>query len=146
MKYTTKTEYGLNCLLYMARHGGPQPITIKEIAAAEKYSPTYVEKILQSLRASKIVAAQHGNQGGYVLARQPGEITLKEVIESLEGETFDVFCEPQTRDQIVCTHYGACGVKPVWKKAKHLLDGFFSSVTLEMILNNKFEPEPEPSR
>ncbi len=141
MKYTTKTEYGLNCLIYMARHGGLQPITIKEIAAAEKYSPTYIEKILQNLRAAKIVSAQHGNHGGYVLAKKPEEITLKEVIEALEGGTFDVFCEPETRDQIVCTHYCACGVKPVWQKAKSLLDGYFASVTLEMILNNKFEPE-----
>lgn len=141
MKYTTKTEYGLNCLVYMARHGGLQPITIKEIAAAEKYSPTYIEKILQSLRAAKIVAAQHGNHGGYVLAKRPDEITLKEVIEALEGGTFDIFCEPETRDQIVCTHYCACGVKPVWKKAKSLLDDYFASVTLEMILVGKFEPE-----
>lgn len=142
MKYTTKTEYGMNCLVYMARHGGLQPITIKEIAAAEKYSPTYIEKILQNLRAAKIVAAQHGNHGGYILAKRPDEITFKEVIEALEGHTFDVFCEPQTRDQIVCTHYCGCGVKPVWQKAKNLLDNYFASVTLEMILNNNFEIEP----
>lgn len=141
MKYTTKTEYGLNCLIYMARHGGLQPITIKEIAAAEKYSPTYIEKILQNLRAARIVAAQHGNHGGYVLAKAPEAITLKEVIEALEGGTFDVFCEPETRDQIVCTHYCACGVKPVWQKAKSLLDAYFASVTLDMIMNGKFETE-----
>jgi Rrf2 family protein len=135
MKYTTKTEYGLNCLVYMARHGGIQPITIKEIAAAEKYSPTYIEKILQSLRTAKIVSASHGNHGGYVLARRPNEITLKEVIDALEGSTFDVYCEPETRDQIVCTHYCACGVKPVWQKAKTLLDQYFVSVTLETLMN-----------
>lgn len=146
MKYTTKTEYGLNCLVYMARHGGLQPITIKEISAAEKYSPTYIEKILQNLRSAKIVGAQHGNHGGYVLAKRPEEITLKEVIVALEGGTFDVFCEPETRDQIVCTHYCACGVKPVWQKAKVLLDNYFESITLEMILNNDFEPKLEPAR
>ncbi|MBP9733966.1 MAG: Rrf2 family transcriptional regulator [Candidatus Omnitrophica bacterium] len=142
MKYTTKTEYGLNCLIYMAKHGGLEPITIKEIAAAEKYSLTYIEKILQSLRAAGIVAAQHGNHGGYVLAKDTQNITLKSVIDALEGSTFDIFCEPEARDQIVCTHYCACGVKPVWQKAKSLLDDYFGSVTLEMILNNKYEPEP----
>lgn len=146
MKYTTKTEYGLNCLIYMARHGGLQPITIKEIAAAEKYSPTYIEKILQNLRQAKIVAAQHGNQGGYVLAKRPEAITLKDVIVALEGGTFDVFCEPETRGQIVCTHYCACGVKPVWQKAKSLLDQYFDSITLEMILNNDFEPRLQTAR
>ena len=144
MKYTTKTEYGLNCLVYMVRHGGLQPITIKEIATAEKYSPTYIEKILQNLRLAGIVASQHGNQGGYVLTRRPEDITLKDVIEALEGGTFDVFCEPETRDQIVCTHYCACGVKPIWQGAKNLLDRYFASITLKMIFENKLDPASVP--
>lgn len=142
MKYTTKTEYGLIGLLYMAKHGGIQPITIKELAGAENYSRPYVEKIFQNLREANIVRAQHGNQGGYVLARAPEKITMKEIIEALEGQTFEVYCEPEAREQIVCTHYCACGVKPVWQKAKKLLDEYFGSVTLAKMLEAKTEPLP----
>ena len=142
MKYTTKTEYGLICLLYMAKHGGIQPITIKELAGAERYSRSYIEKIFQNLRDAKIVLAQHGNQGGYTLARPPEKITLKNVIEALEGQTFDVYCQPESREQIVCTHFCACGVKPVWRKAKKLLDDYFASVTLTQMMELKTEPLP----
>jgi len=135
MKYTTKTEYGLQCLLYMAKHGDIQPITIKEVASVEKYSQPYIEKIFQSLRAANIVVAQHGNQGGYALARSPEQISLKEVIEALEGQTFEVYCEPHTREHIVCTHYCACEVTGVWMKAKELLDGYFGNVTLSQLVN-----------
>ena len=54
MRFTTKTEYGLVCLTYMARHsnGEMHPITIKELVGAEDFSAAYIEKILQSLRAA----------------------------------------------------------------------------------------------
>ena len=93
MRYTTKTEYGLMCLIYMASNSELHPITIKEIVSDEHYSQTFTEKILQKLRAGKIVSSHQGSQGGYVLARPAAEITLREVIDALEGQTFEVFCE-----------------------------------------------------
>lgn len=147
MRFTTKTEYGLVCLIYMAKHAEWKidPVTIKEIVNAEQLSETYTEKILQTLRAAKIVTAQHGNQGGYVLAKQPSEITLREIINALEGQTFDVFCEPDNRKDITCTHFSACGVKPVWQKTRELLDNFFESITLEMLIKNEF-PATSPKQ
>lgn len=139
MKYTTKTEYGLVCMIYMAKHPEETRFTIKELARQENYPLAYMEKILQALRQAKLVVAHHGNQGGYALARQPSEITLKEVVEALEGGTFDVFCAPQVREDIVCTHFCLCGVKPVWRKTKQLLDKFYHSVTLEMLMKNEIE-------
>ena len=139
MKYTTKTEYGLVCMLYMAKHPEKTRFTIKELAKQENYPLPYIEKILQALRQAKLVVAQHGNQGGYSLAKKASEITLKEIVDALEGSTFDVFCAPTVREDIVCTHFCLCGVKPVWRKTKELLDQFYDSVTLEMLMKNEIE-------
>ncbi len=133
MRFTTKTEYGLICLVYMARNSSADLITIKEIVKKERFSATYIEKILQKLRSAKIVISHQGKQGGYALARKPSEITLKQIIEALEGQTFDLFCEPDVREEIVCTHFSLCGLKPIWEKTKNVLDDFFGSITLEMI-------------
>lgn len=133
MRFTTKTEYGLICLIYMARNSSADMVTIKEIVKKEGFSPTYIEKILQKLRAKNIVISHQGKQGGYALARKPSEITLKEIIQALEGHTFDIFCEPNIREEIVCTHFSLCGLKPIWEKTKNILDDFFGSITLEMI-------------
>ena len=139
MRFTTKTEYGLVCMIYMAKHAknGGRPITIKEIAEKEHYPVAYIEKILQALRQANLVISHHGNQGGYSLAKKPSEITLKQVVDVLEGGTFQVFCEPDTREEIVCTHFCMCGVKPIWRKTKMLLDKFYDSITLETLTNNE---------
>ena len=133
MRFTTKTEYGLVCLVYMARHPEEHVFTIKDIVKNESFSITYMEKILQKLRAANILKSHPGKHGGYTLARGASEITLKVVIEALEGSTFDVFCEPEVRENIVCTHFSLCGIRPVWAKTKEVLDNFFGSLTLEMI-------------
>ncbi len=133
MRFTTKTEYGLVCLIYLAKSYPNQLVAIKDIVKEEGFSTTYLEKILQRLRASNIVVSYQGNQGGYALARPPREITLKEIVESLEGGTFDVFCEPSTRDEIVCTHFTMCRLTPIWAKTKSLLDDYYGSVTLDQI-------------
>ena len=139
MKFTTRTEYGLLCMVHLAKHAEKGPLCIKDIAATENYPVPYLEKILQALRHAGLVTAHHGNRGGYTLARKPSEITLKEVIDALEGGTFDIFCAPDTREDIVCTHFCLCGVKPVWRKTKQLLDQFYGSVTLEMMTKDEIE-------
>lgn len=147
MRFTTKTEYGLVCLIYMARRAdlSLDPVSIKELASAEQYSPAYTEKILQHLRISGIVSSQQGNHGGYVLSRPPAEINLREIIEALEGHTFDVFCEPEIRKDITCTHFSLCGVKPIWHKTKDILDQFYGSLTLDMLAKNQFNFEITPT-
>ena len=139
MKFTTRTEYGLICMIYLAKHPEIQWITIKEMAAKENYPLPYVEKILQGLRQANLVLSHHGNQGGYSLAKKPSEITVKQVIDALEGGTFEVFCAPEIREDIVCTHFCLCGVKPIWRKTKELLDHFYGSLTLEMLTKNEIE-------
>src|SRR5262245_20081982 len=131
MRFTTRTEYALIGLVYMANKYGRQEIfTLKEISQKERYPLPYLEKIFQALRTAKIVEARHGKQGGYVLARRPSDISLKEIIEALEGATFDVFCDSGEREKIVCTHLCLCGMKPVWKATRSVLDKLYGSITL----------------
>jgi Rrf2 family protein len=139
MRLTKKTEYALVCLVYMARQIPFSVITVRNLVSNEHYSVTFTEKILQKLRRASVVVAHHGKEGGYSLDRHPSEIRLREIIEALEGETFEVFCEPRIREKIICTHLEMCGVRPVWRKTKELLDGFFDSVTLEMMAKGEYE-------
>jgi len=139
MKYTTKTEYGVICMIQMAQNETTDWITIREFAAKENYPVAYLEKILQALRQAHLVVSHQGNHGGYVLARKPSEITLKQIIEAIEGSTFEAFCEPQVREDIVCNHICMCGAKPIWRKTKELLDHFYDSLTLEMLAKPQAE-------
>ena len=139
MRFTTKTEYGLLCMIYLAKHVEADRVSIKELVARENYPLAYIEKILQSLKKANLVVSQQGSQGGYRLARKPSEITLRHVIDAIEGGTFEVFCQPEVREDIVCTHFCLCGVKPIWRKTKQILDNFYDSITLEMLTKNEIE-------
>lgn len=139
MRFTTKTEYGLLCMVHIAKHPELEWVRVKEMAASEHYPLAYMEKILQALKKAGLVRSQQGMSGGYGLARPASQITLKQIIEALEGGTFEVFCQPDVREDIVCTHFCLCGVKPIWRKTKEILDAFYGSVTLDMLTKNEIE-------
>lgn len=140
MRFTNKTEYGLISLIHMAKTAPGQRITVKTVANRENYSAPYVEKIFQQLKSAGLVVSHQGNQGGYTLAKGPSDITLKEIIEALEGETFGVFCEREQPTNLICNHNEKnpcgshlCGLKHVWRGTKDLLDRYYASITLEQI-------------
>lgn len=144
MRYTTKTEYGVICLAHMAKKPWPGASIAKEIAEHEGFSVTFTEKILQGLRRAGITTSQQGNKGGWALTRPSAEITLKEIIEALEGSTFEAFCDIKHRKSIVCTHFSLCKLKPVWYKTKKKLDELYQTITLQMIAEDVISLEQKP--
>ena len=140
MRFTTKTEYGVICLAHIAAKAWPESVTVKEIAEHEGFSTTFTEKILQGLRRAGIVISQQGNQGGWMLTRPPSEISMKEIVEALEGSTFEVFCAPKRRKNIVCTHFSLCKLKPIWYKTRKTLDELYQGITLEAIAEDVMRP------
>jgi len=117
----------------MAKKEWPGASTVKEIAEHEGFSITFTEKILQALRRAGIVASQQGNKGGWTLVKPASEVTLKQIVEAIEGSTFEAFCDPKRRGSIVCTHFSICKLKPIWYKTKSTLDELYSTITLDKI-------------
>lgn len=145
MRYTTKTEYGVICLAHMAKKPWPGASTVKEIAEHEGFSVTFTEKILQGLRRAGIVMSQQGNKGGWTLTRPSAEISLKEIVEALEGSTFEAFCNPKRRNSIVCNHFSLCKLKPIWYKTQKTLDDLYQTITLEAIAEDVLKSPQEPA-
>lgn len=86
MNLSTRAMYGLRLLYHLAReHGGP-PLQLREVGEREGISEKYLGQIVILLKSAGIVQAVRGAQGGYYLSRQPGMISLLEIIEALEGE------------------------------------------------------------
>jgi Rrf2 family transcriptional regulator, cysteine metabolism repressor len=83
---TTKSPYAVRALVELARRGSEVPVPIGEIARARDIPVQFLEGLFATLRRSGILQSQRGVKGGYSFARQPGEITVLEVVELLEGE------------------------------------------------------------
>jgi Rrf2 family protein len=99
VRITTLAEYGVICALHLARRIPEGPITGREIAAQERLPVDYVEQILTRLTRAGIVRSTRGAHGGYALARAPGDISIRDVIEASETTTFDLHCVSHPVDE-----------------------------------------------
>jgi len=83
---TSKSPYAVRALAELARRGGQSPVPIGEIASARGIPVQFLEGLFATLRRAGILQSQRGVKGGYRFARPPGEVTVLEVVELLEGE------------------------------------------------------------
>jgi Rrf2 family protein len=82
---TTSVEYGTHCLLWLAE-AGDAPLSSRDLAEFQGVSPTFLAKIFTRLEKAGIVRATEGVRGGYLLARDPKDISLLDVVDAVEGE------------------------------------------------------------
>ena len=83
---TTKSPYALQALTELARTGTTDPVPIGELARRRDIPVQFLEQLFAVLRRAGLLRSQRGVHGGYAFAREPGEITVLEVVELLEGE------------------------------------------------------------
>jgi len=116
MKLSPVEEYGLRCLIQLARRGqnNAQPVTIRQIAEGEGLSTAYVGKLMFLLQRASLVQSTRGVQGGYVLARPAERLGLDEIFSALDPGDLDDVCDKYTGNEDACVHNGACAIKHVW--------------------------------
>src|SRR5690554_4779068 len=85
MKISTKDRYGLTLMIELARKFGEGPISLKSVAEDKELSAHYLEQLAAPLRNAGLIRSIRGAYGGYVLAKEPSEITAGDVIRVLEG-------------------------------------------------------------
>ena len=94
---TTKSPYALQALVELGRSGGPAPVPIGELARRRDIPVQFLEQLFAVLRRAGVLRSQRGVKGGYSFAREPGEITVLELVELLDGpvgaEAKGVFAE-----------------------------------------------------
>lgn len=134
MRITTWAEYGLICALHIAKREGDGPITGRDMAERERLPTDYVEQILLRLRRADIVRSVRGARGGYLLARTPEEISVREVINATELTTFDLHCVSHPVDDKRCSQSGTCSIRPVWLLLQSKIDDVLEGVHLADLL------------
>lgn len=131
MHLLAQEEYGLRCLLQVAQHRRPDPLTIPEIAEREGLSPEYTAKLMRALRQGGLVTSTRGPGGGYRLARQPQDVTAWQVIEVLGGSFFpDGFCDSHPGVLRDCVHTPNCSIRSLWRTLESTLRDVLERITL----------------
>ena len=85
LSITTKSPYAIRALAELARTGGAGPVPIGELARRRDVPVQFLEQLFAVLRRAGILRSQRGVKGGYAFAREPGEVTVLEVVELLDG-------------------------------------------------------------
>lgn len=136
MKLSAQDEYGLRCLLRLARQADGQSLTIPEISQREGISHHNVAKYLSVLRRRGFVESERGQRGGYSLARRPGAILVSEVLDALGGRLFDPgFCLNHTGVGDTCQHSSVdCAIRGLWTQVQSAVDQVLATTTLADLL------------
>jgi Rrf2 family transcriptional regulator, iron-sulfur cluster assembly transcription factor len=134
MKITQAGEYGLLALIYLARQPVERLIMADEISKAERVPKTFLSKILQNLSKAGIIRSKQGVNGGFALAKKPGEITVLQAIEAIEGKIALQRCLEETPD---CDKMDACTLCAVLTEAQNRVTEVFSQMTLADMMQPK---------
>lgn len=137
MRITTWAEYGLICALHLAKRWNEGPVTGREVAMKEKLPADYVEQILLRLRRADVIHSIRGARGGYVLARAPEAISVRDVISASELATFDLHCVSHPVGVERCSESGSCSIRPVWVLLQQRIDSVLEGVHLADLLHEE---------
>lgn len=136
MDLSAKSEYALLALLELsACYATGDPLQIRQIAAQQHIPDRYLEQLLATLRRAGLVNSQRGARGGYLLARDPWQITLYDVVSCIEGfdrrgeGTAAPDKEPATADALV--------VNDVWTEVRQAAEAVLQKYTLQDLLEQR---------
>lgn len=136
MKISTRGRYGLRIMTDLAQHDGDSPRMISDICKAQGLSRKYVGRLIIALRKAGMIYSVRGAKGGYKIKRLPKDISLLEIIETMEGPLSIVGC-------VACPHKckrsGNCVSREVWTELNAKIRKNFESVSLQDILNKNAE-------
>ena len=131
MKLSTRTRYGVRLMVVLAHNYGKGPVFLKDIAKGENISEKYLSLIIIPLRGVNLVNSVRGAHGGYKLSKEPSQITLKEIVDVLEGDCSLVEC---VKNPSTCERSPICATHDVWAMIGEKISETLRSVTLDQLV------------
>jgi len=135
LKLSTKGRYGVKAMFDLAMNYGKGPIPLKNIAKRQQISEPYLEQLMASLRRAGLVKSMRGAQGGYMLANSPENITVGQIIKTLEGPLAPTECviEDETTE---CSKAEYCVTRLIWEKIRDSINNVIDIITLQDMIND----------
>ncbi len=128
MKISTKGRYALRMMLDLAQHKDCGFVALKDIAKRQGISKKYLEQIVPLLNKADVLKTNRGYQGGYMLARDPKDYTVGEILRITEGSIAPVACLDQTPNQ--CGRADSCATLKIWKGLQDVIEEYLDGITL----------------
>ncbi|MFZ5916854.1 MAG: RrF2 family transcriptional regulator [Chloroflexota bacterium] len=133
MRLTRGSDYAMRGMIYLARQPSETVCLVGEVAEAQGIPESYLAKIFQDLSHSGLVISYRGAKGGFALARDPAHITLRQVIEAIEGP---LALSPCMDERVGCELSEVCEVHLVMAEAQGRLLQVLDGATLQHVLDS----------
>lgn len=127
MKISTKGRYGLKAMLDLSINSLGDQVTLKSIAQRQNISDNYLEQVFSILRKAGLVKSVKGPQGGYILGRDASEITIGEILRSLEGDLSVI----SLSNDVLNDKTELCITNNVWERINNSIKLTVDSITLK---------------
>lgn len=131
MQITRQADYAVRAVLHLARVGNKERSATSMIAKEQNIPPSFLAKIISQLSIAGLLHTSRGARGGVTLAREPGDITLLEVVEAIDGPIQLNEC---VGNDGACTFDSDCPIKPVWCDAQDELVGRLRATNFQQML------------
>lgn len=135
MRLSTKGRYGVKAMFDLALSYGEGPIALNSIAERQNISVHYLEQLFASLRKAGLVKSVRGAQGGYTLAEKPQEITVGDIIRTLEGPLAPAECVIDDESN-ECDRADCCVTRVIWEKIRDSINEVVDSITLQDMIDD----------
>lgn len=129
---STKGRYGLRVMIDLAQHGGAGYVPLRDVAQRQEISKKYLEIIVRELVGAGLVSGVSGRSGGYRLCGDPAEITVAQILETLEGTLSTVACLECGAPP--CPRAAFCRTLPLWAGYDRLTRDYFGGIHLSDLL------------
>ena len=134
LKLSNRGLYGVKALYELAVRYGDKPIAIREISEKHGLPVAFLEQVLHTLKKKSLVKSHRGSNGGYSLARDPGDITIGDVIRALEGPIALCDCLRHSEGDDVMEKERHCVTSHLYSKLSRKVEESFDSVTLQELI------------
>lgn len=134
MRLSTRSRYGTRLMLELALHYNKGTVFLKDIAREEEISEKYLSHLVIPLKANGLISSSRGAHGGYRLAKSPSHITVKDIVQTLEGDLSPVEC---VKNPSICRRTSGCVTRDVWEKLDERISDTLSSITLKDLVKSQ---------
>jgi Rrf2 family protein len=141
LRLSKKADYALMAMKHLALRGDRGSSSAREIASQYDIPIELLAKVLQRLVRRGLLASQQGTRGGYQLARVPGQISVADVIQAIDGPVTVTACSSQ--DEGGCEQFAKCNVRdPLWRVRERILSALGECTIAELAADAPPAPAP----
>ncbi|MDZ7727978.1 MAG: Rrf2 family transcriptional regulator [Dehalococcoidia bacterium] len=135
VRVSTRGDYGLRALIELAGHYGQGPLQSSEIALRRHIPEQYLDQLLGTLRKAGFIRSVRGPSGGHELVREPASVSVREVIEALEGTLAPVSWLDDPVESTDHPHH--CGQREIWERIRESTCEILGAYTLADLLERE---------